>query len=257
MNQKRAQFTSSPPPRKITHHIDLIRCGPKTLGPILVTSYEFGGTQVYYLRGRTQPHGEETCEGCELKIRHNWYGWISCWHAEKRCNVIVEVTDRCSDNINQFIADYGTIRGAMLTLTRKNGKFNGAMSATLIPSTLKPADIPEPCDVQQHMDDLWAAPSESEKGKIKAPRNYAEPNEVTELRRATKTKAYEPTEDQRAMIEANKARTALDLEAAKKLVRPEFTGADIVRLGLRREVAEALAKWHKARKKPATNGHKH
>lgn len=257
MPQKRAAFTPSPPPRKITHHIDLVRCGPKQLGPLLVTSHTFGGTQVYFLRGRTQPHGEETCEGCDLKIRHNWYGWLSCWHAEKRCNVIVEVTDRCSEAINQYITDYGTIRGAMLTLSRKNGKFNGAMSASLLPSTLKPADIPEPCDVQLHMDELWSAPSESEKGKLKAPRNYAEPTEVTELRAATRTKAYEPTDEQRAMIAANKARIGLDFEAAKKLVKTRMSRTEIAALGVRPEVAKALCQWIKDKWPAVTNGNKH
>ena len=254
MPQKRAAFTNSPPPRRVTTHIDLLRCGPNKLGPLLVTSYEFGGTQVYYLRGRTQPHGEEECEGCELKIRHNWYGWISCWDAVKRCNVIVEVTDRCSEAINQYITDYGTIRGAMITLSRKNGKFNGAMSAHLIPSTAKPADIPEPCDVQKHMDELWAAPSESEKGKLKAPRNYSEPTEVTKLRSAKRSPVYEATEDQLAMLKAHKSRIELDLEAAKKLVTPRHELQDLAKLGLRREVAEALVRWFKERKRPATNG---
>lgn len=257
MSRKRAPFTPTPPPRKIAQHIDLVRCGPKSLGPYLVTSREFGGTQVFWLRGRSCPHSDQQCEGCELKLRHNWYGWLSCWNAEKRCNIIVEVTDRCAEAINQYITDYGSIRGAMLTLSRKNGKFNGPLSITLVPSALKPADIPEPCDVQQHLDDLWDAPSESEKGKLKSPRNYAEPKEVTELRAASRTKAYEPTDEQRAMIAANKARAEMDLEEAKKLVTKRMTRVEVRGLGVRPEVAKALCQWIKDKWPAETNGQKH
>lgn len=257
MSKKRAPFTSAPPPGRKAQHVELLRCGPKSLGPIMVNSREFGGTCIYWLRGRSCPHGEETCEGCELKLKHVWYGWLSCWHAEKRTNVIVEVTERCAEAINQYIKDYGTIRGALITLSRKNGKFNGPMSIVVVPSGVNPVDIPEPCDVDRHMDDLWDSPSESEKGKLTAPRNYAEPSEVLELRKAAKTKSYEATEEQLAVIAAHKARTDLDLAEAKKLVKPSMTCADITRMGLRREVAEALSKWLKQQRPKKTNGVKH
>lgn len=161
---------------------DILRCPPKRLYPIVVLSENVAVVGIHWLNGRSvkclgkptkeeeEAAGLEPCAECQ-KQRPTYKGYVSVWNPETNQRFCLEMTPPCFATTGAYHSLYKTLRGAWIQLTRAGDKLNGKMSASLYPSQIPEANLPQADDVEERMEDAWQAPSHSERTKMKAPRD--------------------------------------------------------------------------------------
>lgn len=209
------QFSQVAPKSLTRPHIDLVRCPPTSTAPLLITADMVIGTQIYWMGGRSCPHYEASpeqtaqgihveCPGCDAGKHHRFVGWLTCFDERKLQHVILEVSHNASEQIGTYRNQFGTLRGSRIVLSRKNGRFNGTMTATLCQSGLPIAAIPIAFDLVEQLEFLWQAPNKTDRAVIVTPREIPakEPRRKTEP--AEVQKIYTATPAQLEMLRANK-----------------------------------------------------
>lgn len=257
MPKPNVEWCAEPPQAGKLPHIQIVRCGATTSQTYLVTSDKLIGSQLYWMTGRSCPHLKEDCPGCEANKEHRWNGWLAVFDEHTLKPVILEVTPNCVGQINDAIVNFGTLRGLRITLHRKSKRFNGALSATLVPSGLPMQGIPITFDLTEYLHQMWAAPSKNSKVSLESPRVVDEKKGRDLLKTAKVTKTYEATDEQKLMLEANKKTFQEEIQAAKKRIKPGMTERQIYNLGIRKDLARALAKADQLNTQAKTNGRKH
>jgi len=215
----------------------ILRCPAVRLKPLVITSTEVLYVGVHWVGGRSKPcPGEKTCPQCKEQYP-TYKGYLSCWNPETNEQFCVEITPPCFGTCVTYAKLYSTVRGATLALTRAGTKANGRMSASLTPSGIPTTQIPDPIDVQACMSEAWASPNKGEGPKLKPPpetlageqsalefiaklkkEGFLDENGVptgkttakeefkaaVQDARFTLPKIYETTDEQRAMLAANR-----------------------------------------------------
>jgi len=103
------------------------------------------GLEIHYA-GRSIPCTSYlgSCKWCDLGRAKRWVGYIPAC-CEKRQNLfLAEVTPGVVPAIDRYVQQFGSLRGAYITLSRPTMRDNGRLDAIIQPlgSTLAPGDLP-------------------------------------------------------------------------------------------------------------------
>lgn len=237
MTQKDGTWTTTPPARTAGTRNKILRCPAVRLRPLVITSHEVLYVGIHWVGGRSKPcPGEKTCPHCREQYP-TYKGYLAVWNPETNEQFCLEITPPCFGTCVTYQHLYTTLKGGTISLTRAGSKANGRMSASIVPSNIPPTQIPEPIDVQACMHEAWASPNKGEKIKMNPPPDtlagetearqliqrlkdqgfldeHGQPTEKTkdtvDVKEAIKnerwklSKTYKATQEQLAMLEANR-----------------------------------------------------
>lgn len=137
--------------------VDLIRCGPGSLPPLIALNSRHIGAELHFWQGRSFPHIKKDCPACAARSGCVWKGYIGVWNPSTRATGILEFTLGCVTHLDAYYLAHETCRGAAITVKRSNGKANGKLLMTCTRSIWTSDQIPPAPDLRKSMSLMWNA----------------------------------------------------------------------------------------------------
>lgn len=208
---------------------DIVRCGTGSMKPHVILNDEIVGAELHWFQGRSTPHLKHDCPFCGPGKQTVWKGHVVGYDPDTKRTVIIEFTAPCIDPIAAYKQQWQTIRGALLRLHRLGGKANGKLVATVAPSNIPTAQLPEPFDLRAALHFMWNSRRDLTNIRTEAPRlvndgpaNNSELQKLHPERFKTNghgvEEVYHASPEQLKMLEAN--RTAIANGAPRIRRRP-------------------------------------
>jgi len=150
-----------PPDGPVRPSVPIVRCGPGSQYRVraLVLSEEVHGFNTHY-SGRTVPCLDSTgeCELCEQRRAIRWLGYVHATdpiHRVKR--FLLEFTPGVMPDIQRYVDQYRTLRGAWVELTRAKAHPTSRLVVNLVPfRECPPGELPVAGDVRQDLWRIWS-----------------------------------------------------------------------------------------------------
>lgn len=120
-----------------------------------VLSDQLTGTRTHFHNGRSRPHLDVDCDGCNAGKRLDWHGYLAVWNPLATEVQILEITAASTDYIRRYLKYNRTLRGAEITATRPSGTNTGRLHIRLTPPDAIGKDLPPAIDVEKHMQRIW------------------------------------------------------------------------------------------------------
>jgi hypothetical protein len=133
----------------------LLRARPGHTIKGIITTTDAIGAYTHYWRGRTTICLYPTCEPCSMSHAARWYGFLHLWNPDSNKTAIVEITPSCTLALDEWLAKFGTLRGAKATIQRANTKPNSRVDITLTAALYAPENLPHPIDLQAQLCRMW------------------------------------------------------------------------------------------------------
>lgn len=133
----------------------LLRARPGQTIKGIITSPDAVGAYTHYWRGRTTLCLYPNCEPCSISRAARWYGFLHLWNPDSNKTAIAEITPSCTLALDEWLAKFGTLRGAKATIARANGKINSRVDLTLAAGSYAPENLPHPIDLQAQLCRMW------------------------------------------------------------------------------------------------------
>jgi len=139
--------------------LQMMRCKPgHPLGGIVLGD-EIVGAYTHYWKGRTSICLHPTCDACDALRAPRWYGYICVMAEVGKALALLELTPSCLPAIEDYLRDYGTLRGAKIVIARVNKKPNSRLQCTVTPGHFDKGVLPKSPDVKQHLCKIWELPA--------------------------------------------------------------------------------------------------
>lgn len=148
-------WTNRPRPDDYSTQIQILRSRPGKPLRALVTAADLVGAYVHYWKGRTKLCEHPNCEACDASRQPRWYGYLAVV-AEATLNpAILELTPSCVPAIDRYLADHGTLRGALVKLSRANPRINARVILELSEGNLGGTALPAAPKVEAQLCKIW------------------------------------------------------------------------------------------------------
>lgn len=124
----------------------------------IVTSRVLRSCMTHYAEGRTRPcYAPVTgCPGCERRLPRLWKGFLAALDWKTRREVVLMLTAAAARPYKERLALAGAgLRGFVLTLAHEHPGGEGRLTVLCSDVPFAGA-LPEPFDVQAHMQHVWA-----------------------------------------------------------------------------------------------------
>lgn len=143
----------------------ILRVAASGLPSALILSHDTCGAYCHYWGGRTRLCLKSACEPCSAGNVARWRGYVAALVGPSRMTKLLEFTPSCVPAINRYMAEWGTLRGAVVSLTRKGRAKNGQLECVFAEKPVSGANLPVDPDVVAHICRIWrtthvAKPSE-------------------------------------------------------------------------------------------------
>lgn len=148
-------WTRRPPLEQMPLRYQLLRVPPNGATGLVVLSHDVVGATLHYWRGRTRPCLPANCSPCEHGNRPRWRGYVAVQGRRTHQIFLLELTPAPMKHIDQYFRAHRTLRGAELSLKRKNGKANGEIFLQIFPPAITADDRPKAPDVKQLLEAMW------------------------------------------------------------------------------------------------------
>lgn len=176
------KWTDDPEPTSSQPKLPIARCGVGAMTPFIVLSDRHIGGDLHYYSRRSIPCQLHDCPYCAAHSRSVWKGYLHCWDAKHRECGMLEFTLPCLQNVNSYLTAHGTLRTAVVQLTRKGSKINGPLTIQLTPSTWATNEIPPTVNLRPILEHMWDAKPET-KATPQRPQNLIAPENAAETNR--------------------------------------------------------------------------
>lgn len=150
-----SQWPSTPDREEPPSPIDLLRVQPGKPLTAIVTCQKQVGAYTHYWRGRTVKCTGRDDEPCRSGRVARWYGYLSVWSPKTNRYALFEITPACVSALTAYLNTYGTLRGAVAKLERRNYKANSTVILSLQPGPYADDKIPAAPDIQAHLERMW------------------------------------------------------------------------------------------------------
>jgi hypothetical protein len=121
----------------------------------IIISAKHVGAETHYWRGRTVKCTREECEACLSGLEPRWHGHLWLYAPGTGETVIWEYPDKTHTAIEQYLGQYGSLRGASLTARRVGNKPNGRVYAALVQSARDVNSLPAEPDMVATLSRMW------------------------------------------------------------------------------------------------------
>lgn len=149
------RFCSRPNKEDLPSQWKIFRVPKTGLPTALVLSEDTEGAYVHYWKGRTRPCFQEGCEPCEQGNEARWRGYVAVLIGHTRMTRILELTVPCIPEVERYMAEWRTLRGAIITLSRKGKVSNGELECVFSEKPVSSVNLPDAPDLVPHLRRIW------------------------------------------------------------------------------------------------------
>lgn len=121
----------------------------------VILDEDFTGTHLHFWKGRSTPCESGDCEACASGHRPRWKGYIHLYAPSTKTIVIFEFTERVVHEFRDFVAKMGSLRGAVITVKRLNGKPNGPLYVEFAEGRQDGALLPTAAPIEDTLCRIW------------------------------------------------------------------------------------------------------
>lgn len=150
------EWTNRPPATARSSALEIVRTPPAR--PLIATilSDDIIGTATHFTNHRTTPCGRpDACEFCDRGLPWRWHGYLAVLLPERPRPCLLELTAQAAESVASARAQYGTLRGARIKLTRAGKRPNGRVQVALAPPPDDPDPLPPEPDVRHALCHVW------------------------------------------------------------------------------------------------------
>lgn len=148
-------WSRRPRPADMPNQWRIFRAKKNGFPPCLVLCDDTTGAYVHYWAGRTRLCLKSCCQACENGQAPRWRGYVAVFCGQTRKFGLLELTPACVPTIERYLESYGTLRGAVFTLSRKGRKDNGEIELVAERKADIAGDLPRSPDVIGHLLRIW------------------------------------------------------------------------------------------------------
>lgn len=158
-------FTSAPSGQEISQSYPILRCDAEQKYKLagFVLSSRIYGVEVHYV-GRSVPCMKHTgdCAWCNLKRATRWVGYAPCVCHNRQRLFIMELTPGVMPSILTYHEQFGSLRGCMVHLSRRNPRPNARLDINILAAgaVLAPGDLPPAFDIEAALAKIFGLDSE-------------------------------------------------------------------------------------------------
>jgi len=149
-------WTNRPPAYARSSAMEIIRTPPSR--PLIATilSDDLVGTPTHFTNNRTTPCSKpDQCEFCDRGLPWRWHGYLAVRVADRPRPCLIELTAQAAESVAAARAEFGTLRGARIKLTRAGKRANGRVQVALAPPADDADSLPPEPDVPHALCHIW------------------------------------------------------------------------------------------------------
>jgi hypothetical protein len=161
-----ARWSGRPNPEDVPDQWKILRASATGLHNCLCLSDDAVGCYVHYWKGRTTACLETGCVPCLNGQVPRWRGYVAALIGPGRMTRILEVTACCVPAIDRYRAEWSTLRGALITLTRKGRKANGELECLFGEKPVASAGLPIAPELVPYLKRLWRTTHEAKPSEL-------------------------------------------------------------------------------------------
>ena len=160
------RWATRPNPEDLPDKWKIHRVSASGLQSALVLSTDTSGCYVHYWKGRTTPCLSDGCQPCESGQVPRWRGYMAVLIGPGRLTRILEVTACCIPAIDRYSTEWGTLRGSLISLTRKGRKANGELECIFGEKPVARAGLPIAPELVPYLKRIWRATHEPKSAEL-------------------------------------------------------------------------------------------
>lgn len=133
----------------------ILRAGASGVPSALILSPDTVGAYCHYWSGRTRLCLKSACEPCARGNVARWRGYVAALVGPNRATKLLELTPTCIPPLDRYLKEWSTLRGAVVTITRKGRVKNGQLELVFAEKPVSGANLPACPDVAAHVVRIW------------------------------------------------------------------------------------------------------
>lgn len=161
-----ARWADRPNPEDLPDQWKIHRVPAGGLQSALVLSDDTSGCYVHYWKGRTTPCLDIGCVPCINGQTPRWRGYVACLIGPGRLTRILEVTACCVPAIVRYKNEWSTLRGSIISLTRKGRKANGELECVFGEKPVAGSHLPVAPELVPYLKRLWRTTHEAKPSEL-------------------------------------------------------------------------------------------
>lgn len=150
-----AFFTDRPKACDLPEQWKILRAKKNGTPACLIVSNDCTGCYVHYWAGRTRPCKRENCTICDQGQMPRWRGYIAVLTPSPSRGRLLEITASVVGDVDRWIKENGTIRGATISLSRKGNVANGELACKIGRPAGFTVDLPTEPDIRGILGRVW------------------------------------------------------------------------------------------------------
>jgi len=140
------------PPRRY----EITRPGPSGSLKGIILSDAVTYVKTHWYRGRTRPHTKPWCAACEAKTPFRWHAYFFKLDRSAREITLVQLTDLTRGQFKRYAAEYGSMRGCIIQMSRKRPEKNGQVIVRITRGDWSPNELPACPDLNVQLSRIWS-----------------------------------------------------------------------------------------------------
>jgi hypothetical protein len=148
-------WTNNAPDEADRYTATLIRVKPGRPIRGICASPHMLGCWTHWFGGRTIPCDQPDCIPCESQTSRRWHAYLHLWSPASHHSAILEITALAARELEPYIEQHHTLRGAEIDVQRSNQRPNSPLIIVARPADLQRFQLPEPLDIIAAMSRMW------------------------------------------------------------------------------------------------------
>lgn len=162
-------FSRRPNQADMQSKLRVFRVPPQGTQPLIVLSGDTLGAYTHYTRGRTKPCPGDNCSLCDDSEQPRWRGYLVVTSKSLAELRVLELTPAVMPKLDEHFREHRTLRGAIVRLTRKNGKPNGELWIEIQAKPAHQAELPQPPNLTAFLRAMWGMSKQAKQTRSEDP----------------------------------------------------------------------------------------
>jgi hypothetical protein len=138
--------------------LQIRRVPPNRPTHCVATSTALVVVRTHFWGGRTVPHDNEHCQPCNEGCPTREHAYTAAYCHNTAFHFLLELTYTAARNLQDYVAEHGTLRGCEITAERWHGKANSRIIIECAPYDSRKYQLPEEPDIRLCLARLWQLP---------------------------------------------------------------------------------------------------
>lgn len=148
-------FLDSVPVKEGIDYLRLDRLPPRAKWPVIPTCHQPVFIMTHWMAGRTLPHLDNDCPGCEMERPKRFEAYMSVLRVPGGKHQIIALTLGAMHQIEETVPHGESIRGRQMIVGRRGERTNGQIEVEVLNKITPDALMPTVPDLYQHLIHIW------------------------------------------------------------------------------------------------------